>query len=213
MTGQRVAAVERVQVREIAVGPYILRIADAEHLVGMLVELPLGVYKVVDGKQKVARYLHIGAEREYVALQAPAYARHIRALGGVVELEARAQYEVVLVTVAQQWIVGCYLVDEVVGAGRQVYVRHIEWSPDVARRVPARRPFVVPAHGRHDARVFRALLIIDRHVELRGRLDAAFETFAQERDLELGEHHGGIHAVFHEAVVDESLEIAVQRLI
>ena len=167
VTGQRVAAVERMKVCEIAVGTYILRIAYAEHLVGILVELPLGIDQSVYGKQQIACNLHVGAERQYVALQSVAYARRFLTLGGVIELEPRPQDEMVLVTIPKQRIVRRYLVDEVICARGQIYVRYVKGRPYITRRVASRRPFVVPAHRGYDARVFRPFLVIDRHVELR----------------------------------------------
>ncbi len=128
----------------------------------------------------------------------------------VVEAIAHSHYEVVFVAVAEKGVVGGNLVEEIVGAFRQIHVVDVYRGECVPVAVEAFRPFVAPSGSGDDAGVFRSLLIIHRHVQFGCRLDAAFETLTEEWSLEFRKVNTCFRAEFKIAVMYESAEVPAE---
>ncbi len=82
----------------------------------------------------------------------------------------------VFVAVTQQWIVGGYLVDEIIGALGQIHIVDVNEIEAIAFCVAAVVPLVFPSGSGNDAGVFRAFLIVERYGKFRGSLHASFEA-------------------------------------
>ncbi len=211
---QGVARVEIARVSVVELGLGILCILYAEQLVGAVAALLS--HESGDGVEQVACGLGLHAQRADEGLYGEGIDRGSGyAAVGAVEGVAQAHDKVVLVAVAQQRIVGGYLVEEADGGARQAHHVHVYEVEGVAQLeiLHALLPFVFPSGAEDQAGVLGALLIVERHGELGGCPHLLLEAAAQQRKLELGEgdaHLGGNLGV---AVVDESVEVAADALV
>jgi len=212
VAGKEITVVEIVEISKIGISLYILSIPDAKHLIRIGMEIRTVIEGRRDAKQKIAGRLGVDTYGVYVRLEASS-PRAVWTLVGVIEAIGEAHYEMVLIAVSEQGIVGRDLVDEVVGTLGEIDIVYVERCEGVSVTGDTLGPSVTPAGGRDDAGVFGPFLIVHRYVKLGDGVDTPLEPFSQERGLELREIHTEIKRVFHISVVEESLQVTAQRLI
>ena len=142
-----------------------------------------------------------------------AYRRHLAFLVCVIERVAHLHNEVVLIGIAQQWIVGSNLADELILHFGQVDVVDVEQVERVSDHAAALGPLVFPSGTGNHAGVFRTLLIGERCGELGVGADFLSETLLQERKDEFGEGDAYLAVVFGIFVVYQPRHIAGDALI
>ncbi len=102
----------------------------------------------------------------------------------MIELESGPHYEMILVAVTKQRIVGGYLIQKAVGAGRQIYITDVDRSEDITVAVVTAHPFIIPSGCGNDSCIFRAFLIIDGKIQFCGGPYPALEIAIKKRELE-----------------------------
>ena len=114
----------------------------------------------------------------------------------------------VFIAVAQQRIVGRYLVDEVDGGAWQVDHVDVYKIKRAAGEIRAVSPFVSPCAAGDHTCVFRTFLAHESDGEFGRRPHFLFETAPQEWRLECGEGDAEFSSQLGVAVVYKAVEIA-----
>ncbi len=209
MPGQLVARVQVVGERVVGLCFHILCIAGAQHLVGLVLVVPLA-RNFGDGIEQVASHLGRGAHRVDILLLARGQGGEL-ALVGVIEAVAHAHDQVVLVGVSQQGV-GDAVKKSALALG-QIHIAQVDNVEGVAREVLLLTPYIFPAGAGNHARVLGTCLVVEVGGEVGAGLHALLEALLEERGHKLGEGDAQLGQILRVVVVDEAVDVARYALV